>query len=218
MTSFVGNYLLNLVPLAMGCQPARPLLFSYYVTHRCRMRCRYCSDGEGKPFSDDTPTELSTADAKRLITILSRSADTLDVTGGEPMLRADLEELLAHARSAGMHTALNTKGVGLRERPEILGLCDVIVLGIDTMDEGRLAMMLGTGQAAAQEILKSLHFAVARSDAARVVISSVAMPDNLQDVADVLRFAMGRRWATASSARSNTLLESASARCLWAVP
>ena len=42
------------------------------------------------------------------------------MTGGEPLLRDDLEEILAHARSIGLRTVLNTKGIGLAGRPDLL--------------------------------------------------------------------------------------------------
>jgi pyrroloquinoline quinone biosynthesis protein E len=108
--NFAAAYLLNLAAVAMGRQPRRPLLFSYYVTHRCPLECRYCSDGEGHPFKESPVDELTTDQARRLIDVLARACDTLDVTGGEPMMRSDLESLLDHARRHGMRTVLNIQG------------------------------------------------------------------------------------------------------------
>lgn len=84
---FVTNYIRNLGALGIGKEPIRPLLFSYYVTHRCDLACRYCSDGDGKRFKEDPIPELGTAQAKRLLSILREAGDTLDITGGEPLLR-----------------------------------------------------------------------------------------------------------------------------------
>ena len=44
---FVLNYMRNMASVALGREPTRPLLFSYYVTHRCELNCRYCCDGDG---------------------------------------------------------------------------------------------------------------------------------------------------------------------------
>jgi len=136
---------------------------------------------------------LTTAEAKRLLSILRRSADTLDVTGGEPMIREDLEEILAHARAIGLRTVLNTKGLGLRERPDLVRLSDVLVLSIDTLDAAALANVIGRPRAAAERILDGLHFAMAerRRTGTPVALSAVATPGNLADVAAVLRFALG---------------------------
>ena len=86
---FTWNYTINLAAAMTGRQPSRPLLFSYYVTHRCALRCRYCSDGSGRRFNEVPSAELTIHEAKGLISILARSADTLDITGGEPMARPD---------------------------------------------------------------------------------------------------------------------------------
>jgi MoaA/NifB/PqqE/SkfB family radical SAM enzyme len=189
---FVGNYMYNLAAVAMGRQPLRPLLFSYYVTHRCELNCRYCCDGDGKRFKEDPIPELTTAEAARLISILRGAADTLDITGGEPMLRPDLEEILARARDAGFRTVLNTKGIGLEERPDLMRLSDVLVLSLDTLDPASLAQLLGRTREAAERVLEALRFALSmrRATGTVLVLSAVATPDNLQDVSAVLRFAI----------------------------
>jgi transposase len=78
---FVGNYIRNLGSVALGREPARPLLFSYYVTHRCPWSCVYCCDGSGKPFKADEVAELSVDEAGRLLSILRRAADTARTSG-----------------------------------------------------------------------------------------------------------------------------------------
>jgi len=140
---FLANYMRNLASLAACRQPARPLLFSYYVTHRCSLACRYCSDGQGRPFKEDVVDELPIEPAKKLISLLRADCDTLDLTGGEPMLRPDLEDLLAHARQVGFRTVLNTKGVGLAQRPDLARLSDVLVLSVDSLHAERLAEIIG---------------------------------------------------------------------------
>jgi MoaA/NifB/PqqE/SkfB family radical SAM enzyme len=188
---WIGNYVLNLASIAAGRQPARPLLFSWYVTHRCELNCAYCSDGDGKRFKEEPVPELSTADSKRLLDILRRSGDTLDVTGGEPTLREDLEEILAHARKIGFRTVLNTKGIGLEERPDLMRHSDVLVLSIDTLENGKLSALIGRPGDAAGRILDALSFALSRREetGTKVVLSAVATPDNLGEVAAVLSFA-----------------------------
>ena len=188
---FVANYITNLAAVAVGRQPSRPLLFSYYVTHRCELNCRYCCDGDGKRFKEQPIPELATDEAKRLISILRGAADTLDITGGEPMQRPDLEDILAHARGAGFRTVLNTKGIGLQDRPDLLRHCDVLVLSLDTLDPASLAALIGRPRETAGRVLEALHFALAMrgTTGTALVLSAVATPDNLEGVEGVLRFA-----------------------------
>jgi MoaA/NifB/PqqE/SkfB family radical SAM enzyme len=189
---FVANYLLNLGALLAGREPRRPLLFSWYITHRCDLACSYCCDGDGKRFKEERIPELGTADSLRLVSILRGAGDTLDITGGEPLLRDDLEEILAHARREGFRTVLNTKGIGLPARPDLLRSADILVLSIDTLDPGRLAALIGRPPAAAGEILGCLRWALdaRRRTGTRVVLSAVATPENLDDVRGVFRFAL----------------------------
>lgn len=191
---FTANYLWNLGRLWTGRQPIRPLLFSYYVTHRCNLGCRYCFDGDGKRFKEDPAPELDTADVRNLLSILRQAGDTLDVTGGEPLMRDDLEVILAHARSIGFRTVLNTKGIGLANRPELLRHTDVLVLSLDTLDPSRLTTVIGRPRDVAEEILAALDYALTacRRTDTKLVLASVATPDNLADVGRVLQFAMDR--------------------------
>ncbi len=189
---FVGNYIRNLAAVCMGGQPTRPLLFSYYVTHRCRLKCVYCSDGAGQPFRTDPSSELTTAEAKRLIAILARETDTLDFTGGEPLVREDLEELLAFARERGVRTVLNTKGLGITDRPEIMKHCNVLVISLDAMDTKALAEIIGTDEGEARQVHEAVQYAIEHRNVSgtKVVLSTVAMPGYLEQMRRVLDFAM----------------------------
>jgi len=65
------------------------------LTHRCPLHCPYCSNPLEMNRADE---ELSTDDWKR---VLSQARELgvlqLGLSGGEPLVRKDLEELAAHA-------------------------------------------------------------------------------------------------------------------------
>ena len=89
------------------------------LTYRCPLHCPYCSN----PIEmSHAAAELSTGDWKR---VLSEARDLgvmqLGLSGGEPLIRKDLEELVAHAREIGLYSTLVTSGLGLtRARAERL--------------------------------------------------------------------------------------------------
>ena len=189
---FFLNYTRNLAAVALGRQPTRPLLFSYYITHRCNLNCRYCCDDAGKRFKEDPIPELTTGETKQLLSILRQSSDTLDITGGEPMLREDLEEVLEHAQHVGLRAVLNTKAIGLPERQDILRFVDVLVVSVDSLDATHLARLMDRPVSVAQQVLAALDFAMAKRTElqTKLVLSSVATPVNLDQVERVMRFAL----------------------------
>jgi pyrroloquinoline quinone biosynthesis protein E len=91
----------------------RPYALLAEVTYRCPLRCPYCSN----PLSYRQGSELSAGEWCRVI----REAAELGVlhlglSGGEPLRRSDLAELITAAREAGLYTNLLTSGIGLDER------------------------------------------------------------------------------------------------------
>ena len=192
---FAFNYALNYAALLFGCEPRRPLFASWYVTHRCPLDCVYCSDGEGKPFHQEQTRELSTEDGKRLVSLIRKSTTVFDVTGGEPLLREDLEEILRHAKAQGLMTILNTKGIGLGERPELVDWTDVLVLSLETLEVDKLATIIRRPRETAQKVLQALEdgLRLTRDKKKKLVVSLVAMPGNAQDIREVLRWCLDRK-------------------------
>ncbi|MEV6241558.1 pyrroloquinoline quinone biosynthesis protein PqqE [Lentzea sp. NPDC051838] len=95
------------------------------LTHRCPLQCGYCSNPVELVRRD---SELSTEDWRRVFD-QARSLGALQIhlSGGEPLLRPDLPELVVHANSLGCYVNLVTSGVGLsRDR-----LRDLASRGVD---------------------------------------------------------------------------------------
>ncbi len=93
---------------------SNPLALIAEVTHRCPLHCVYCSN----PMQlAGTQSELSTGEWTRVF----QQAGKLGMlhahfTGGEPLARTDLAELVSAARSAGLYTNLITSGIGLTDQ------------------------------------------------------------------------------------------------------
>jgi len=90
----------------------RPYALLAELTYRCPLHCPYCSNPTRLPAGG----ELATEDWRRAI----REAAEIGVlqagfSGGEPLLRTDLADLVAEARGCGMYTNLITSAVGLDE-------------------------------------------------------------------------------------------------------
>jgi pyrroloquinoline quinone biosynthesis protein E len=89
------------------------------LTYRCPLHCPYCSNPLEMTRAD---RELTTDEWKRVLTeAQALGVLQLGLSGGEPLVRRDLEELIAHARSLGLYSTLVTSGLGLtRARAQAL--------------------------------------------------------------------------------------------------
>lgn len=90
-----------------------PLALIVEVTHRCPLHCVYCSNPVHLAAVD---SELSTAEWKDVFEQSGKLGMLhAHFTGGEPLARADLAELISAARGAGLYTNLITSGIGLNQ-------------------------------------------------------------------------------------------------------
>jgi radical SAM protein with 4Fe4S-binding SPASM domain len=93
------------VPKAAG--ERRPVV-SWNITRTCNLSCVHCySDSEAKSYEG----ELTTDEAKTVINDIAQfKSPALLFSGGEPLIRKDVFELVAHARSVGLRSTLSTNG------------------------------------------------------------------------------------------------------------
>jgi len=106
-------------------QCSNPLALIAEITHRCPLHCVYCSN----PLElTSRKEELATADWLRVFgEAAALGVLHLHLTGGEPLARTDLAELIDGARQSRLYTNLITSGIGLsRER-----LAQLVEAGLD---------------------------------------------------------------------------------------
>ena len=115
------------------------------LTYRCPLACSYCSN----PLNlADYTDELSTGEWRR---VLAEAADLgvlqCHLSGGEPLLRRDLVEIVAIARDLGLYTNLVTSAVGLSrskaERLRAAGL-DHVQISIQADERATSDRIAGT--------------------------------------------------------------------------
>jgi PqqA peptide cyclase len=98
---------------AVAASATLPLWTVAELTYRCPLHCAFCSNPVD--FAK-IQSELSTQEWCRVLAeARSLGAVQLGLTGGEPLSRPDLEEIVAEAHRLGFYTNLITSGVGLNE-------------------------------------------------------------------------------------------------------
>jgi radical SAM protein len=92
-----------------------PLMFYYETTLACDLVCKHC---RASAREQAAPDELDTATAKALIDQIAAfpRRPTMVMTGGDPLKRHDIFELIRHAVSVGIETALTPSATPLATR------------------------------------------------------------------------------------------------------
>lgn len=114
-------------------------LLAINLTYRCNLRCKHCYMDAG---GEHSPSELTSQQVEDLFTdIASRSDETMVVlTGGEPLLRRDLEQLASFGSEQGLSMVVGTNGL-LLNRDRVISLKKSGVMGVgislDSLDPDR---------------------------------------------------------------------------------
>jgi radical SAM protein with 4Fe4S-binding SPASM domain len=106
--------------LPFSARPSAPYRMDLALTYRCNNDCAHCYNARERSFP-----EMTTDQWKHVLDRLWELAIPHVVfTGGEPTLRDDLPELIAHAEKNGQITGLNTNGRRLRDAGYLQRLVD----------------------------------------------------------------------------------------------
>lgn len=113
--------------------PLRKAPFSMYwiITDRCANNCRYCNyhNGDHEALKKQ---ELPTEKVKEILREMAGAGcRKIQFTGGEPLLRDDIVEIVKTAKECGMYVGLSTSGVGLSKRPDIYKYLDMAFISLD---------------------------------------------------------------------------------------
>jgi PqqA peptide cyclase len=101
--------------------PGPPLWLLLELTYRCPLHCVFCYNPTD---FGSIGAELETAEWLRVLEEARQLGSVqLGLSGGEPLVRDDLETIVAAAHRLGFYTNLITSGVGLTE-PRLQALCE----------------------------------------------------------------------------------------------
>jgi MoaA/NifB/PqqE/SkfB family radical SAM enzyme len=109
-----------------------PFLIALNLTQRCNLACDHCYL-DAKILKEGSTDELDTGEIKSVLSdIAALSPECMVVlTGGEPLLRRDIEELAAHASARGLMVVIGSNGLMLTpKRVESLKRACVAGIGI----------------------------------------------------------------------------------------
>lgn len=153
------------------------------ITKRCNENCLYC-------YRDQDSEELLFDDKRKVIDkVMDAGIYKLTFAGGEPLLVAEIRELIQYAKFRGLIVSLTTNGMLLKD--ELLDFClenlDWLTLSLDGADEDIQTMMTrSTGHV--KRVSNILSYAESfEKKKCKIKINTVVSDVNKNQVADIAR-------------------------------
>nr|WP_298683509.1 pyrroloquinoline quinone biosynthesis protein PqqE [uncultured Dongia sp.] len=169
--------------------PAPPLAILFELTHRCPLQCPYCSN----PLElDQVRDELSTDEWRRVIGEAARlGVLQVHFSGGEPTVRRDLVDLIAHARQSGLYSNLITSGVAIdRTR-----FADLVAAGLDhaqlSFQDSRADSAERIGNYAGAQAKKLAFAGWVRELGLPLTVNIIVNRHNIERIDDMIDLAVG---------------------------
>ncbi len=151
-----------------------PLHVQWFITSKCNYRCRYCGVWKQPP-----SPELNLEEVKRGIEALQElKVVELVFTGGNPLLRPDMAEILKYAHDRFPLVAIYDNGSLAWRKVEALRHADVVCISLDTLNP-KLQDEINGVKGAFQAAMKSLETLKSRkvNVAVDVTVSSLNLPE-----------------------------------------
>lgn len=134
-----------------------PRMVGWGLTDRCNLWCAHCYSSASKVAGD----ELTTSEILDTIDALARlGTERIGWTGGEPLLRRDLESFIRHASDEhGIPSGITTNGV-LLDEPRVHSLLEAgmgfVQISLDGSTAARNREIRGASRSAFERILRAL--------------------------------------------------------------
>ena len=140
----------------------------------CNLRCRFCHNPESWNLSSgkETDSEALFKNLYKLKPYFDKSGGGVTASGGEPLLQKDfLIDLFRRLKECGIHTCLDTAGVGYGDYDEILSLTDLVLYDVKAITNVRYKELCG------REILETEEFQKAlKRNKTPVIVRQVVIP------------------------------------------
>lgn len=126
----IKNFMHSRLHALLNENPIHPYFIHFECTFRCNMKCSFCNIWRKNNIKNEATTEEM---KNRLVECWNLGCSFLGVTGGEPLLRNDVGELLEFSsRNLGLITGLVTNGILLDKKiDKIAKFSDFLAVSFD---------------------------------------------------------------------------------------
>jgi len=162
----------------------RPQHVQWFLTRRCNYRCKGCNIWQNQDYA-----ELSTEEVKKGLDIL-RKMGTIEVvfSGGNPLLRDDIDEILAYA-SRYFLTTVYDNGSLAADKLDALRHADFVAISIDSLDPEKNDYLKGV-KGAWQKAMEAVQ--TLKENEIPVTVSPTISQYNLNEILDMTKYFVER--------------------------
>lgn len=158
-------------------QSILPYYATLEITQHCNAKCNHCYNGLERSCKDPSLQDI----IHRIEILHELGIQYIEVTGGEPLMRMDLSEIIAYIKNRGMKFCLATNGYFVEENVELLKMAECVAISLDG-DEAYHNGLRGINVYG--KVVKAI--AMMQKSKIRTVVSMTVTPDNLNYVEHVM--------------------------------
>lgn len=171
-----------------------PLYVQYYITARCNLRCEQCN----VIYANSDQEECDTENSLKIIESLKKiGTSVILLTGGEPFIRPDLNQLVKRCVELGVHPRIQTNGLATESAlKEVVqaGARDISI-SLDSLSPSTQDKINGAFEDSWTRAIQTISLVsniFPRS--AFAAFGCVLSPTNLKDITNVIKFATKIGW------------------------
>lgn len=158
-----------------------PLSVYLSLTDRCPNACRYCN----YYVLENNAKELTTEQILHLIEEMDHlGTKRLQFTGGEPMIRKDIGQIISYARGRGIFTGISSSGLLVPEKVDELEDANILFLSLDGEEETHDFLR---GKGSFQNLMNAME--ALKSKGIKFWTTTVVTKRNVQSIDYILQLA-----------------------------
>ena len=186
----LGIGLDNLVSYVRGKEPScGPFYIGWNITFRCNSRCAFCRSHE---FVDKEP-ELTFGECSRIIReIGAKKTEFVTITGGEPLLRDDVFDIIKELKKQRITVNLVTNGALLQEKAKALieARLDAVTVSVDAASPEKHDSLRGHPGLfkKAENGIRRMREMRGSSATPRIILSTVITMANYRQLEDIVAY------------------------------
>jgi MoaA/NifB/PqqE/SkfB family radical SAM enzyme len=103
-----------------------PIIVTFITTFRCPLQCKFCGVWKRRPY------EMNLEEIKKMMDEFAEMGTIkMGLTGGEPLLRTDIKEIIDYSKSKGFVTSMVSNGTIIKGNIDKIKNLDLLLISID---------------------------------------------------------------------------------------